>query len=117
VFCPKCRYEYKPGVTTCPDCEVPLVPELPAETEPEFAELVTVLTTSDVSTALLARSLLEEAGISCFLKGHGPMELLGTRSISFVSGSDPGEIQVRADDVSEAVEALADLQEEEPPES
>lgn len=32
-FCPKCRYEYLPTVSECPDCEVRLVAELPLEPE------------------------------------------------------------------------------------
>jgi hypothetical protein len=32
-FCPKCRYEYLPTVSKCPDCEVRLVAELPLEPE------------------------------------------------------------------------------------
>jgi hypothetical protein len=32
-FCPKCRYEYNPEVSTCPDCNERLVTTLPAEEE------------------------------------------------------------------------------------
>jgi len=28
-FCPKCRLEYRPGITFCPDCEKHLVDEMP----------------------------------------------------------------------------------------
>jgi hypothetical protein len=28
-FCPNCRFEYREGVTRCPDCDVVLVNELP----------------------------------------------------------------------------------------
>lgn len=28
-WCPECRYEYEPLVTTCPDCSVTLVAEMP----------------------------------------------------------------------------------------
>lgn len=28
-FCPKCRYEYREGITRCPDCDELLVSELP----------------------------------------------------------------------------------------
>ena len=31
-FCPKCRYEYNPGVNVCPDCNEQLVSQLPVET-------------------------------------------------------------------------------------
>jgi hypothetical protein len=42
-FCPTCRFEYLPGETTCPDCHVPLVAELP-RTEPRSeADLEPVL--------------------------------------------------------------------------
>ena len=32
MFCPKCRYEYKPEISTCPDCDERLVVTLPEET-------------------------------------------------------------------------------------
>jgi len=38
-FCPKCRYEYLPTVSMCPDCDVKLVADLPLEPEePEEPE-------------------------------------------------------------------------------
>ncbi len=33
-FCPKCKYEYRPEIKKCPDCNVKLVDKLPAEHEP-----------------------------------------------------------------------------------
>lgn len=33
AWCPKCRNEYKEGITECVDCQVPLVDELPNENE------------------------------------------------------------------------------------
>lgn len=30
-YCPRCEYEYAPGVETCPDCGARLVDELPEE--------------------------------------------------------------------------------------
>jgi hypothetical protein len=32
-FCPNCKYEYRPGFTKCPDCDVELVDKLPKEAE------------------------------------------------------------------------------------
>ncbi len=31
MFCPKCRSEYRPGITTCAHCKIALVAELPPE--------------------------------------------------------------------------------------
>ncbi|RKX23303.1 MAG: hypothetical protein DRP51_00740 [Candidatus Zixiibacteriota bacterium] len=35
-FCPKCRYEYKPEISVCPDCSEPLVSSLPDKTAEDF---------------------------------------------------------------------------------
>lgn len=37
-FCPNCRYEYKDGVSTCPDCNEKLVAVLPAETKEDASD-------------------------------------------------------------------------------
>lgn len=35
-FCPECRYEYEPYIAVCPDCDTPLVDQLPEETPVEI---------------------------------------------------------------------------------
>ena len=40
-FCPKCRYEYEPSVSICPDCGERLVSSLPEE-PPKISEEKTV---------------------------------------------------------------------------
>lgn len=37
-FCPNCRYEYNPGVSKCPDCDVELVASLPEEPQGKVYE-------------------------------------------------------------------------------
>lgn len=37
-YCPKCRYEYRPEILVCPDCDEPLVAVLPPEKEKEEVE-------------------------------------------------------------------------------
>lgn len=44
-FCPKCRYEYKPGIAVCADCGEELVDILPEQTEE--SEKGTVLNAED----------------------------------------------------------------------
>jgi hypothetical protein len=100
MFCPKCRYEYEIGLTECPDCGIPLVAELPPEDEPEYVDLVTVLTTADAGVAIIAKSLLDEAGIKYYAKGES------TRSL-FAAGFV--EIQVSPDDEMAAMEILEDM--------
>jgi hypothetical protein len=101
MFCPKCRTEYKEGITVCADCGTPLVEELPPEVQ-EPAELVTVLITGDLSTVALAKSILEDAQIPCVAKGEYPMEQLAV---------GPVEIQVDRRDREQARELLEGLAE------
>jgi|WetSurMetagenome_2_1015567.scaffolds.fasta_scaffold289401_2 hypothetical protein len=66
-FCPKCRYEYREGFTTCSDCGAALVatlPEAPAEAEsPSEEPLVFVYEAKDEVQATDLRGLLEKKGI------------------------------------------------------
>lgn len=71
MYCPKCRSEYREGYTQCDECGVPLVAELPPEPEGKYVEWVTILTTMDDNAILVARSLLEDAGIPVFVEGEG----------------------------------------------
>jgi hypothetical protein len=68
MFCPNCRYEYKLGATTCPDCGADLVFQLPPNSakSPQDAEnekdLVTIYVSSDGPSIAIAKSLLDDAG-------------------------------------------------------
>jgi len=42
MFCPKCRYEYQPHLTECPDCNEKLVAVLPDEPKEESPEVTWV---------------------------------------------------------------------------
>jgi hypothetical protein len=101
MFCPKCRTEYNEGITVCADCGAQLVVELPA-LEPEISELVTVLSTGDLSSVALAKSILEEAEISFIAKGEFGMEQLAV---------GPVEIQVDRKDHKQARKLLMALAE------
>ena len=68
MFCPECGAQYREGIVTCADCEVPLVARLPEESH-EGPDLDTVIQTGmrDPVAIGLAKSLFEEAGIPYFV--------------------------------------------------
>ncbi|MCX5772251.1 MAG: DUF2007 domain-containing protein [Candidatus Hydrogenedentes bacterium] len=94
MFCPRCRIEYTEGYTECPECGAPLVEELPPEPEAEYVEWVTVLTTVDQNTVMVATSLLEDAGIRVNVRGEGLQILMGAAA--------PKEVQVMPENVAQA---------------
>lgn len=102
MFCPKCRDEFVEGILECVDCKVPLVESLPEgeklRTQPEYVELVTVLSTMNMSDLLVAKSILESAGIRCFAKGVAIKSLYGIM--------EPMQLQVPAEDAELAKELL-----------
>jgi hypothetical protein len=117
MFCPKCRFEYKPEVTKCPDCEVWLVSTLPEEqpnpndipNESDEIYLTSIYVENDFSKIQLIKAVLEDALIPHYVKNknlkndplpHGAMTL-------------PYEILVHPEDVDEAVELITALEEEE----
>ena len=89
-----------------------LVSELPGE--PEYVELVTVLTSGDPAILAVARSMLEDAGIECLVKGEGLEDLFaaGRLGFGFNPAVGPIEIQVVKDDEQEAMEALREFLED-----
>lgn len=116
MFCPECGSEYREGFTTCADCEVALVPELPAE----FAErdfegeetLVSILSTGDLSLLTRARSLLEAEGIPYATDGEGLQNLFGAGMIGLGYNQivGPPHLRVREEDEARARELLAELE-------
>lgn len=111
MFCPNCRYEYKDGIFECSDCKIPLVEELPAEPDYEYADLETVYISSDGSRLLVAKSLLEDAGIEYLADGEGLQDLFGAGRIGtgynvFVG---PVKLKVRKNDFERAKNILQDL--------
>jgi hypothetical protein len=114
MFCPQCRREYREGFTTCYDCGVPLVLELPPESTLEYVQLVTVFATGHEGLIALARSILDAAAIRYSLKGEGLQDLfaLGRVGSGFNPVVGPVEIQVNKDDEAKAKELLAGLKEQ-----
>lgn len=99
-FCPKCKYEYRPDITVCPDCDLPLVTKLHQPKQPEHidAELVTVGEfTFDVQA--------EEAKV--FLESHGiPAIVENAVSAMVYPGMSSVRVSVRKEDEMKAREVL-----------
>jgi hypothetical protein len=70
MYCPNCRSEYRVGFTWCKDCDVGLVAELLPEEEPEFVDLVEVLTMADAGQIPLIKSILEAEEIPYIAQGE-----------------------------------------------
>jgi len=76
MFCPECRAEFRDEITTCPDCEVSLVVELPAEPVFNEDDLVRVLETANVAVLPVVKSVLRAAEIPFLVQGDEAMGVI-----------------------------------------
>ncbi len=76
MYCPNCRSEFRQEITSCPDCEISLVVELPPQ--PEFSEddLVQVFEATNVAVLPVVKSLLRSAEIPFLVQGDEAMSVL-----------------------------------------
>lgn len=96
-FCPGCKYEYKPGVETCPDCGAALVEELTeehVELRPEVP-LVKVAEGMRPMVEMLA-DIVRKEGIHSLVKPAGPAWQMEWPGISVNA-----EIWIRSDDLEQ----------------
>lgn len=74
AFCPVCGGEYEADVGKCPDCDSPLVEQLPPQNpaaDPD-AVLVEIFQAGGDKEALIIKGLLESEGIMCSLSSDIP---------------------------------------------
>lgn len=64
MFCPVCRLKYKQGFTTCSDCGVELVYELPPEQGEEFIEYEEILSILNPAGIAIIKSIFEDEQIT-----------------------------------------------------
>lgn len=116
-WCPKCRNEYVEGVTTCIDCGVELVDELPEETNPEAPVSLYQIKdeqTGDKFVAFLRYGGLQTAGL--LPEEDGTYQLVVAEfereaaekmfaEISSGSGDEP-ELSMDEQDVSDLLAAI-----------
>jgi hypothetical protein len=71
-FCPECRTEYVPGITTCADCGAALVDQRPAPVRPPETggDLVAVFDAPDQFVAATVEALLLHEGISAVVRSR-----------------------------------------------
>jgi hypothetical protein len=108
MFCPECRSEFEAWVSVCPDCDVPLVPELPAEPKHEAPELRRVLATSDPDVLPVVTSALRAADIPFWTSGETSVGLwpLGSGGGQIPSNLVTAGVFVPAEHYEEALAVL-----------
>lgn len=74
MFCPVCKYEYKPGVKVCPDCEEKLVEKLPQEKHNENHTKIKFVPLPNLPGRVYAdmiKDTLDAKGIPCYIRSEG----------------------------------------------
>lgn len=74
MVCPKCRYEYNPGVMKCPDCGEDLVEALSEESEINLPDIhfVPLPNLPGRVYAEMVKGVLDKKGIPCYIRSEGP---------------------------------------------
>lgn len=93
-FCPKCRYEYNPEITTCPDCDERLVTSLPDDEETSqeiiYEDWVQVARLTAPQYAQMLLEALQAKGIPVVIKsgsGHfGQIGQMGMSALAPIGG-------------------------------
>lgn len=111
MFCPSCGAEYKPEVSACATCDVPLVAELPGEPEHPDVELVEVFRTTNAAVLPIVKSLLDSAGIEHFVQGEEAIGLLpvGPMGAIVSRATLAAMVHVKKEDAESVKEVLAEL--------
>ena len=91
-FCPKCGYEYKKEVSSCPDCKVELVAEFPeeevVESDPDL-KFVPLPNLPGRIYGEMLKAVLDQRGIPCYIRSDGFSD-----AIQAPGTSPPGGVQL-----------------------
>jgi Putative prokaryotic signal transducing protein len=109
MYCPKCRTEYRKGFSTCSDCEVALVPELPPEPlpppAPEYVNFINLYSPQNEIEMSMLKSILDSEGIRYFVRNDNFGSLEVGPHIGLFNAK---MIEVQDDQYEKAKELLAD---------
>ena len=106
MFCPKCEAEYREGFTTCSDCHIPLIEQLPEELEasdykPEYVEFKPLLSTYNSGDIAFIKSIFDSENINYYFKGE---------NFHFVRPAvQPAILMVEENQVKDALTLLRDI--------
>jgi hypothetical protein len=117
AFCPACRFEYVSGTTTCPDCGLELVAELPqgSRNAPAGPAEEDVLCTvqGEIHAKLLCDALRSQGIAARVASGwpfDGPSEALRPPPPIGSAANACFRVYVRADDLRRALTVYGDLE-------
>lgn len=109
MYCPKCRTEYRKGFSTCADCNIPLVPDLPSEPlpppAPEYVKYTDLYSPQNEIELSFLKSILDSEGISYFIRNDNFGSLEVGPHIGLFNAK---MIEVQDDQYEKAKELLTD---------
>lgn len=89
-FCPKCRYEYRPEISECPDCNEKLVSSMPPEPENDtisYADWMPIARLTAPQDAQILVEALRSKEIPALVKdSSGHLGQMGLASFATIIG-------------------------------
>jgi hypothetical protein len=101
MFCPRCKAEYREGITRCADCGVDLVEKLTPPPVEEGIDFVELLETFNVGDVAMIKSILGGADV--------PFYFLDENFLDVRPLVEPARLMVPREQIPYILELLKDL--------